>query len=153
MIVRPLEEKDLPSCMYIECSSFLSPWNEAQLLYELKENPYAYLFVAEEGKHIIGMIDFWITFDQGCINQIAVLPLLRNKGVGSALLEDACHRMKRNGVKNVTLEVRTTNETAIQFYRKHGFITVLTKEKYYDNGDDAYYMERRLCHEQNNFSD
>lgn len=147
MRVRPVLENDLSACMLVEHSSFLSPWNEAQILYELKENPYAYLFVAEEGKYIIGMIDFWITFDQGCINQIAVLPPFRKKGVGSILLEDACQRMASQGVENVTLEVRTNNTAAIAFYKKHDFRIVLVKEKYYDNGDDAYYMERRLSHE------
>ena len=47
-------------------------------------------------------------------------------------------------IRNITLEVRKNNEKAVNLYQKHGFKTVLTKEKYYSNGDDAYYMIKEL---------
>ena len=43
-------------------------------------------------------------------------------------------------VRTLTLEVRTNNTSAINFYKKHGFKIETTKPHYYDNGDDAYYM-------------
>ena len=93
---------------------------------------------------IIGFIDFWITFDSGCINQIAVLTGLRHKGVGFALLSDAERRLNASGVQNLTLEVRTHNKHAIALYEKSGFTGKFIKKAYYDNGDDALYMEKRL---------
>ena len=44
----------------------------------------------------------------------------------------------------MTLEVRVSNYKAINFYKKHGFSTILTKEKYYENGEDAYYMMKGI---------
>lgn len=144
MIVRPMKLSDLPSVLDIEVVSFLAPWNESQFLYELKENPFCSLFVAEEKGIIIGFIDFWITFDSGCINQIAVLPGYRKQGIASILMKDALNRLAGQGVKSVTLEVRTKNTSAIRLYEKFGFSTKLIKKAYYDNGDDALYMEKGL---------
>lgn len=144
MIIRPMKKSDLPQVMAIEKVSFLAPWSESQFLYELKENPFSSLFVAEEKDTIVGFIDFWITFDSGCINQIAVLPGLRQKGIASIMMQDALGRLAGQGVKNVTLEVRTHNANAIKLYEKFGFTARLIKKAYYDNGDDAVYMEKGL---------
>jgi ribosomal-protein-alanine N-acetyltransferase len=144
MIIRPMKKSDLPQVMAIEKVSFLAAWSETQFLYELKENPFSSLFVAEENDTILGFIDFWITFDSGCINQIAVLPGLRQKGIASIMMQDALGRLAGQGVKNVTLEVRTHNANAIKLYEKFGFAARLIKKAYYDNGDDAVYMEKGL---------
>lgn len=144
MIIRPMKLSDMPKVLDIENVSFLAPWTESQFLYELQENPFSSVFVAEEQGHILGFIDFWITFDSGCINQIAVIPALRQKGIASILLEDALKRLSEQGVKTVTLEVRTHNQKAIKLYEKFGFIVKLVKKAYYDNGDDALYMEKGL---------
>ena len=144
MIIRAMEEKDLNSVLDINACSFLAPWSAEQFLYELNDNEFSYLFVAEHEGVIIGYIDFWITFDSGCINHIAVLPNLRSKGIGSILLEDAISRMKKAGVMNITLEVRYHNTNAIKFYEKHGFKNILVKKNYYDNGDDAIYMLKEV---------
>lgn len=144
MIIRPMKKSDLPHVLDIEAVSFLLPWNGSQFLYELTENPFAYIYVATENEMVIGFVDFWITFDSGCINQIAVATGLRHKGIGFALLSDATKRMTEAGVKNLTLEVRTHNEKAIALYQKFGFANKLIKKAYYENGDDALYMEKRL---------
>ncbi len=144
MIIRPMKKSDLPQVMAIEKVSFLAPWSEDQFLYELEENPFCSLFVAEEKEYILGFIDFWITFDSGCINQIAVHPNLRQKGIASVLMEDALKRLAGQGVNSVTLEVRIHNTNAIKLYEKFGFVQRLIKKGYYDNGDDAVYMEKGL---------
>ena len=144
MIIRPMKKKDLNQVLDIEAVSFISPWKETQFHYELKENPFSFLFVAEEGTYIIGFVDFWITFEQATINQIAVLPGLRKKGIGTVLLLDTIERMKTAGAISASLEVRTNNTAGFELYKKHGFETVTTKKHYYDNGDDAYYMIKDL---------
>ena len=41
---------------------------------------------------------------------------------------------------SITLEVRVSNEPAINLYKKRGFSTVCVKKGYYKDGEDAYYM-------------
>jgi len=144
MLIRPMKKTDLPQVLDIEAVSFLLPWNESQFLYELTANPFAFTYVATENDIVLGFVDFWITFDSGCINQIAVMTGLRHKGIATALLTDAEKRLIASGVKNLTLEVRTHNKNAIALYEKFGFSGKFIKKAYYDNGDDALYMEKRL---------
>lgn len=144
MIIRPMKLDDLVQVLAIENESFILPWNENQFRYELKTNPYSFNFVAVHDDHIVGLINFWILFDQAHLNQIAVHPSYRKNKIGTTLLQDALMRMKQADAVKVTLEVRTQNTIAIRFYESFGFKHLLIKSKYYDNGDDALLMELPL---------
>lgn len=144
MILRPMKMDDLPQVLAIEKASFILPWNEAQFRYELRTNPYSFNFVAVHEEQIIGFINFWILFDQAHLNQIAVHPSFRKNKIGTIMLKDAFERMKQGDAVKVQLEVRIQNTIAIQFYETLGFKTLITKPKYYDNGDDALLMELTL---------
>lgn len=144
MIIRPMEEKDLDKVMVIEENSFISPWPKSQFLYELNENPFAILLVAEYEGVICGFIDFWITFDVAQLNQIAVHPSLRKKGIGEVLIQDMINRVSTQEVNRITLEVRIHNKKAINLYQKYGFKKQLIKKSYYDNGDDAIFMIKEV---------
>lgn len=143
MRIRPMTEQDLEKVLQIENDSFISPWNLEQFQYELKENPYAILLVADYEGVICGFIDFWITFDVAQLNQIAVLPSLRKKGIGTVLLQDMLNRVEPI-VNKITLEVRIHNENARKLYEKMGFKEELVKKSYYDNGDDAIFMIKEV---------
>lgn len=144
MFIRPMLENDLEKVLNIENSSFISPWNKEQFLYELKENPYAVLLVADYEGIICGFIDFWITFDVAQLNQIAVHENLRRKGIGEILLQDMLKRVIEQGVNKITLEVRVQNSKAIALYKKYGFKEELIKKHYYDNGDNAIFMIKEV---------
>ncbi len=152
MEIRKITLNDIKEVIKLDKSCFLSPWGENQFLYEINDNPFSTILIAIENNVIIGMIDYWITFEIGQINQIAVLSSYRQNGVATKLLSIAFKDMVEKGVYNCTLEVRVHNQPAINFYNKHGFKTICIKKKYYDNGDDAYYMERRMFDVYNNFS-
>lgn len=143
MRIRPMTEQDLEKVLQIENESFISPWNLEQFQYELKENPYAILLVADYEGVICGFIDFWVTFDVAQLNQIAVLPSLRKKGIGTVLLQDMLNRVEPL-VNKITLEVRIHNENARKLYEKFGFKEELVKKSYYDNGDDAIFMIKEV---------
>jgi ribosomal protein S18 acetylase RimI-like enzyme len=52
--------------------------------------------------------------------------------------------MKKENVKNLELEVRIDNITAVKFYEKNGFKIREKVEKFYPNGEDAYIMDKSL---------
>ncbi|MDR2761124.1 MAG: GNAT family N-acetyltransferase [Planctomycetaceae bacterium] len=64
------------------------------------------------------------SLDVGAIQNIAVLPEYRNRGIGRSLLLGALWGFKRNGIKNVTLEVTADNFNATKLYRSVGFSTI-----------------------------
>jgi ribosomal-protein-alanine N-acetyltransferase len=144
MIIRPATMVDLPILLAIERLAYTSPWTEEHFRYELEKNPYALLMVAVIDDKVIGYIDFWITFQQAQINNLAVIPTLKRKGIGQILLLDAFKRIESEGCLQITLEVRIGNLAAQSLYHKHGFHILLTKPHYYADGEDAYFMEKKL---------
>lgn len=140
MIVRYATYEDLNTIVALEKLSFpFTTWNKTQWEYEFKENPCAHILVLEESK-VFAYIDFWLLYEQAEICKIAVVEPLRRKGAGSILLKEAMKIMLENGVERINLEVRTNNFAAIELYKKFGFEIVQTKEKYYEDGQDAYQM-------------
>jgi ribosomal-protein-alanine acetyltransferase len=68
----------------------------------------------------------------------------RKQGIGTALLKQFISEMKNYQVTHIDLEVRTTNQGAVAFYKKQGFILQETLSKFYQNGEDAYRMSKPL---------
>ena len=143
--VRPMEENDIDVVLYLENTCFVAPWGLKDLMYELNDNPVSNLWVIENSrKQVLGFVDYWITFDSATICQICVNPLFRKNGLGSQLLQEAIKDCRANKVRNITLEVREKNLSAISLYEKFNFKRVMIKEHYYTNGDNAIYMIRDL---------
>lgn len=149
--IRPMVEGDLEQVMLIENEAFVAPWRKQDLLYELHDNPINVIYVMEieenDKKKIVGFIDFMVTFSSSTISQIAIAEEYRRKGYAKILLDSMLRHLKDgypDEVETITLEVRKHNAPAIAFYERNGFEAVLIKPHYYDNGDDAIYMIRRL---------
>ena len=138
--IRELEEKDLDQVMEIENLCFVSPWKIEDILGEMKRNQFAELLVATINEKVVGYVDYWITFDSATICQIAVHPSYQRQAIGTKLLIEVFKDCYAQKVRNITLEVRESNEKGINFYKKNGFRPFLTKEAYYTNGENAIYM-------------
>jgi len=81
---------------------------------------------------------------KGHVVSIAVLPEHQHQGIGSALMQKAMENMIRYRAKKCFLEVRVSNEPAIQMYKKLGFKIKRKIRGYYMDGEDAYVMEKEL---------
>ena len=130
----------LKELVAIENESFRHPFKEENLLYEMYENPFSNFIALKEKEEIVGFIIFWITFDTATICQIATKKACRNQGFATKLLEKSEQILKENSVEFYTLEVRESNIPAINLYKKFGFSVITTKEKYYEDGENALYM-------------
>jgi ribosomal-protein-alanine N-acetyltransferase len=73
---------------------------------------------------------------------VAVEPTERRQGVATVLLQQLLDRVDDEGAQ-YTLEVRQSNEEAIELYRRFGFRAAGLRRRYYqDNGEDALIMWR-----------
>lgn len=143
--IRKAKISDLEAIKEIEDESFIKPFTKEDLLYEISQNPVSNFLVLEKDGLVVGFIDYWVTFDSATIDQIAVKKSERNQGFAKILLEKSINDLKELGeVSFLTLEVRTSNEPAINLYKSFGFQKVTIKEKYYDDGEDAIYMVKGL---------
>lgn len=90
---------------------------------------------------IVGFINFMQTegelgLDFNILN-IATREEFKNKGVASALINFVFQLAKQRKFKSVWLEVRYSNNVAIELYQKLGFQQLYIRKNYYSNGEDA----------------
>ena len=81
---------------------------------------------------------------KGHVISVAVTPEYRNLGIGCSLVEEALSAFARLHVDECYLEVRVTNEPAINLYKRMGFEIVRTIPRYYFDGSDASVMAKPL---------
>lgn len=112
---------------------------EFNVEYLKKENPFLKNYVYLEDNRPIGLISYSLIYDRIELEYIWTCFEHRKKGVASKLMDT----MIKEKVKNITLEVRVTNEAAIKLYEKYNFKVVSTRKNYYGS-DDAYLMIREM---------
>ncbi len=92
-------------------------------------------------EYIAGFVGLWFVLDESHVVIIGMREADRRKGIGEQLLISAIEQSVENGSRVVTLEVRASNEAAIELYRKYGFQEVGLRRRYYsDNGENAVIM-------------
>lgn len=139
--IRLMEEKDLPSILEVEHASFSIPWTEEAFRNELTINKFAVYLVVEIQQQIIGYAGMWVIIDESHITNIAILPEYRGMGLGNLLFGEMIQLAQTLGAQTMTLEVRVSNDVAIQMYRKYGFKDGGIRKGYYtDNHEDALVM-------------
>lgn len=58
---------------------------------------------------------------RGWINYLAVLPEYRRQGHATAMVRKAERLLRQAGCPKINLQIRETNESVIQFYRRIGY--------------------------------
>ncbi len=111
---------------------------------ELRNPDVCHIYVARiSGCQVAGFCAFWLVVDQMHINNLAVRPFYRGRGLGSALISHSLTEAFRFGVKFSMLEVRRSNTEARKLYERFGFEVVGTRLTYYKNPiEDALVLRR-----------
>jgi len=86
------------------------------------------------------LIRNWGNKDIAFIHSFYVKKGFRNKGSGSLLLDKSIEILKKQGIKKIELTVDPQNLTAINLYKKFGFINAGFKEDMYGKGIDRSIM-------------
>lgn len=90
-----------------------------------------------------GFVVYRQTLDEAEIITIGVAPEARRTGIAAAMLGIIEGDLKKNGVKNIFLEVAEDNRPARQLYSSNGYVEIGVRPKYYD-GVDAIMMKKEL---------
>lgn len=91
----------------------------------------------------VGYLEFSLIYDRMEIDNFSVLDEYRNQGIGTKLLAHLISLAISYRVINITLEVRVSNEIAINLYKKFGFREVALR-KYYYGDEDGILMEKQV---------
>ena len=144
-VIRDMDHDDLSMVSDIERRSYEFPWSHGVfrdcllagyqcivLTHERRATGYGILSVAAGEAHILNL----------CID-----PEYRALGYGSKLLDELLYRARAASVREIFLEVRPTNETAISLYRKKGFHQIAARPAYYqanEGREDAAVFAKKL---------
>lgn len=97
------------------------------------------------GGNIVGFFLARSVYEDLEILKIGVFPDCQRQGIGTQLMETAYAEGLRRGCTRCFLEVRKSNQNAIQFYYGHSFRIAGSRLNYYtDPVEDAWVMERKL---------
>ncbi|HTM04855.1 MAG TPA: ribosomal protein S18-alanine N-acetyltransferase [Vicinamibacterales bacterium] len=143
--IEPLAgERDLEGVLRVEAESFTNPWTREMYAWELQNRSVCHIYVVRTAEcHVAGFCAFWLVFDEIHINNIAMLPAYRGRGIGRALLEHVLAEARTLGATRATLEVRASNTGALKLYSELGFYVAATRRNYYTNPvEDALILWR-----------
>ena len=143
-ILRRLGEPDIPEVMRLESLCFSYRWNLDQFRRGLDAGVFHVLGL-DQGGSLAGYLAYSVVGDEMEILNLAVDPDQRRRGLAtrllSAMLEDCAKRKVDRGF----LEVKKSNQAAIDLYGKFGFKKVGERKKYYpDTGEDALVLRLDL---------
>lgn len=145
---RPMRPEDLERVLEIQRSAFAHPWSRDLLAREMAHDWSSILLAVEPapgGEAVLGAVVFWLVHDEVHVLNVAVAPEARRRGVARALMEQAERRGVERGARLATLEVRRSNQPALELYRSLGYRRVGVRPRYYaEEGEDAIVMERQL---------
>lgn len=152
--LRPFESSDLEQVLNINRMCLPENYTGFFFLDLHRRFPETFL-VAEDNGTVIGYImcrietglpNFKIIgiTKKGHVISIAVLPQHQHQGVGRALIQEAMEAMLRYKAKECVLEVRASNTSAVNLYKKLEFEIIRTLHGYYADGEDAYLMAKKL---------
>jgi len=144
MFERLASKEDLDGVLALEEASFNNPTTREWYEEELKRPEVCFIYVLRTPDHpVAGFCAFWLVADQAHINQLAILPELRSRGLGIQLLEAVIAEAAHLGAVELTLEVRASNQPALRLYARAGFRRAGVRKNYYTTPiEDAYILIR-----------
>lgn len=143
MEIRAWTNEDIKTIAQIEERCFSDPWS-ADALASVLQYDWQYTFLLEEGGQVCGYGCLLCLYEVAEVANIAVDIPFRGKGYGEKLLRAMLEKAVALGAERVLLEVRVSNSVAIGLYEKFGFAKYGVRKRYYEDGEDAMLMEKKL---------
>jgi len=103
-----------------------------------------YVYGYYDNDELVGFIHISKSYETIDIVNIVVDINKRKMGIGYRLIDYVAHLF--SDVNNIMLEVRDSNEAAINLYKKYGFEIINVRKKYYGN-EDAIIMKKVISNE------
>jgi len=136
-----MRRRHLRSVLRIEAQVYPRPWSLALFMSELGLRSSRCYVVARVGGSVVGYAGLMLTGDDAHVTTIAVDPDWQRHKIGTRLLAFLAHESVRRAARNLTLEVRVSNEPAQAMYRQFGFKPAGIRKGYYqETNEDALVM-------------
>lgn len=114
-------------------------WTFSQFEEELKQNNRED-FVLTLGGNVVSFLISIKTDEESNLLYLATQEKYKKQGFATILLGELIEKSKNDKLSYIFLEVKSTNEKAILFYKKNGFNEISKRKNYYKDGSDAVIM-------------
>jgi len=123
LFIRIYEQKDEDVVIELwKICNLIVPKNDPKLEINSKINFQPYLFfVGLLQKKLISTIMVGYEGHRGWINYLVVHPDYQRRGFGRQLMKYATNILSNMGCQKINIQVRESNRSVIQFYKKLGF--------------------------------
>ena len=138
MDIRPYQQDDEAAVVSLwrRCD-LVRPWNDPlkDIRRKLEVRPDLFLVGLLEGR-VVACVMAGYEGHRGWLNYLAVAPEHRRHGVARAIVAEAERLLRAAGCPKINLQVRTSNQGVIDFYKRLGYSI-----------DDVVSMGKRLEHD------
>ena len=160
-MIKKINASDIPSCVKVIRTSFLTVANEygftaenaarftafsiseKRLIWQMNTE-HRLMYAYFDNSSIIGYYSLLLQENNECeLNNLCVLPSYRHKGVGERLLRNAFDEALKLGCTKINIGIVEENTVLRKWYEAFGFVHTKT-EKYDFFPFTCGYMEKRL---------
>ena len=125
----PMNERDLDSVAALEASLQAFPWSRGNFADSLTAGHS--VWVCRLGGDLIGFSVVMSVIDEAHLLNIGVCQRYQGQGYGARLLRHAMECARLGGANKFFLEVRPSNERAVDLYQHFGFRQIGLRKGYY----------------------
>ncbi len=138
MKIRCFQSEDEPAviALWQQCD-LVRPWNDPHrdICRKLKINPEWFLVGLVDGQ-VVATVMAGYEGHRGWLNYLAVASEFQRRGLAREIVAEAERLLRNAGCPKINLQIRTSNQAVIEFYRQLGYSV-----------DDVVSMGKRLEHE------
>jgi ribosomal-protein-alanine N-acetyltransferase len=143
--LRPMRSADLTAVMAIEERAYEFPWS-CGVFEDCLRVGYC-CWICEDEWHLYGYGVMSVGAAECHILNLCIAPASQGQGLGRHLMDHLLHLGRRHDADTAFLEVRPSNQAAIQLYLSMGFNEVGMRRAYYParkGREDALILARSL---------
>ena len=142
----PMNANDLDGVLAIENAVYPFPWTRGNFADSLAAGYSAW--VCRIGGELVGYAVIMMVVDEAHLLNISVDQSRHGMGFGARLLRHAMSVARTLGARMLLLEVRPSNERALQLYKHFGFVRIGVRKAYYpahEGREDALVLTHALA--------
>lgn len=137
--------ENIEEILVLDCLCFMGVWTRKAYLREI-ESPNSSLLLlwlteAQSSPKAIGIGCLWSIVEEAHITLLGIDPQYHRQGLGMLLLHSLLKDARQRNLERATLEVKVTNDPALNLYEKFGFEVAGKRKNYYTKtGEDAFIL-------------
>ena len=127
----------------LEETLFTTSWDRVTINEKINRGEFLY-WVYEQDDQIIGYLAIQKTLNDSHILGIGVLKDYRNRSIAKKLTQELISYFEISQFDKILLEVRESNEAAVNLYQSFGFKQYGVRKNYYVNEDAKLFQREKI---------